>query len=139
MIEHCSKCGRERPDYFADPTCPGGGYCNWAAPSWKLLRAAMPSNAKLSHPDLVKLTFETSDGSAREFLWVRIRGPLHGPDADPQQYTGTIHSEPGNKALPPFGTIVEFEAEHVVDLSAVLLIRGGLGLLGRPKDDTDTT
>lgn len=30
MIEHCSKCGRQRPDYFADPYCPSGnGYCKW--------------------------------------------------------------------------------------------------------------
>ena len=30
MIEHCSKCGRERPNQIGDPTCPGGdGYCNW--------------------------------------------------------------------------------------------------------------
>lgn len=30
MIERCTKCGRERPDYIADPTCPdGSGYCDW--------------------------------------------------------------------------------------------------------------
>ncbi len=28
-IEKCSKCGRERPDYICDPSCPSGGYCNW--------------------------------------------------------------------------------------------------------------
>jgi hypothetical protein len=32
VIEHCSKCGRERPDYIAEPTCELGGYCNWQEP-----------------------------------------------------------------------------------------------------------
>jgi hypothetical protein len=27
--ERCTKCGRERPDTIADPTCGGGGYCDW--------------------------------------------------------------------------------------------------------------
>lgn len=29
MIEICSKCGRDRPDSIADPSCDRGGYCNW--------------------------------------------------------------------------------------------------------------
>lgn len=28
--ELCERCGRPRPTYIADPTCPaGGGYCQW--------------------------------------------------------------------------------------------------------------
>lgn len=26
----CSKCGRERSNYIADPTCLKGGYCDWS-------------------------------------------------------------------------------------------------------------
>lgn len=30
MVETCSRCGRARPVFIADPTCPkGGGYCDW--------------------------------------------------------------------------------------------------------------
>lgn len=30
MAETCCRCGRTRPTFIADPTCPkGGGYCDW--------------------------------------------------------------------------------------------------------------
>ena len=30
IVEVCSKCGRQRPDYIADPSCRLSGYCHWA-------------------------------------------------------------------------------------------------------------
>ena len=30
MVETCTKCGRNRPDTIADPTCVMGGYCAWS-------------------------------------------------------------------------------------------------------------
>ena len=102
--------------------------------TWKLLKAEAPTKAPLMTPDLVKLTFETCDGRAREFLWGRIAGPLRGPPEDPALYAGTVYSQSGNKALPPIGTVVEFSREHVVDLEVVLRIRRHLEVLGRPSE-----
>lgn len=135
MIEHCCKCGRERPDYFADPTCPKGfGYCVWVFP-WKLIESPERTKlTKLSTPDLVKVMIETADGPARELIWLRVCGPC-----PPDHYAGAIYTEPGSRALPPVGTVIEFGLEHVFDLEVVLRIRGGLQLLGRAKDDTNTT
>jgi hypothetical protein len=33
LDEMCSKCGRDRPEGVADPTCSIGGYCNWTTES----------------------------------------------------------------------------------------------------------
>jgi hypothetical protein len=92
-----------------------------------LVKSPEPTKAtKLSTPDLVKVMLETADGSAREFVWVRVCGPC-----PPDHYAGTIYSEPGSRALPPVGTVIEFGLEHVFDLEVVLRVRGGLELLGR--------
>jgi len=37
--EKCTKCGRTRPEYFADPRCPEGGYCTWS--DMKIFRCDM--------------------------------------------------------------------------------------------------
>ncbi len=38
----CTQCGRERPAYIYDPTCPNGGYCTWVPH----IRPAGPSETK---------------------------------------------------------------------------------------------
>lgn len=109
-------------------------------PKYRLIDApTRTTSTKLQTPDLVKVIIETPDGNTREFVWVRVAGPLRGPDADPQLYAGTIHSEPGDRDLPRLGTVIEFGLEHVVDLAVVLKVRGCLELLQRPIDDTHTT
>ena len=45
LRERCSQCGRERPDYIADPTCTKGGYCLWAMPSGRSIALDASSRA----------------------------------------------------------------------------------------------
>lgn len=51
----CTKCGRERPDYIADPSCPEGGYCNWVEPEPHMPIITQADGCERAHVDRVAI------------------------------------------------------------------------------------
>jgi hypothetical protein len=69
MMEVCAHCGRDRPGYIADPTCPKDGgplYCSWstrlpaARRNGVRIVAARPA-VPAAHVAIAKLALERND------------------------------------------------------------------------------